>query len=260
MKLENISLALRPRGAYEATDLGIRLVQRNAGAVYRAWLVFAVPLMFLTALLGMINPWLPAILLWWLKPVYDRVVLHVLSRAVFGEQVSLPDMAAGWRQWLGNGLFGALTWRRFELARAFTLPLFTLEGLKGKRRRQRSKVLQKSTRAQAVLAQVAYLHIEYALYFSLIMLLVMMLPAYTSVPIWSWMAFEDTPAGWTFISSTLYVLVISAVEPAYVGAGFALYLNRRVELEAWDIELTLRRSLDSEHGKSHDLAGSGAAA
>ncbi len=260
MRHEDISLELRPRGAYEATDLGVRLVQRNAGAVYRAWLVFAVPLMFLMALLGIINPWLPAVLLWWFKPVYDRVVLHVLSRAVFGERVTLPDMAAGWRQWLGNGLLGALTWRRFELARAFTLPVFTLEGLKGKRRRQRNKVLQKNTRAQAVLAQLAYLHIEYALHFSAIVLLTMMMPVYTSVPIWSWMAFEDMPAGWTFVASSLYVLVLSAVEPAYVGAGFALYLNRRVELEAWDIELTLRRALDGEGGATLDVPAGRAAA
>ena len=31
------------------------------------------------------RPWLAIALVWWLKPVYDRVVLHVLSRAVFGE-------------------------------------------------------------------------------------------------------------------------------------------------------------------------------
>jgi hypothetical protein len=32
------------------------------------------------------------------------------------------------------------------------------------------------------------------------------------------------------------------VEPFYVGAGFTMYLNRRVELEAWDIEQEFRRA------------------
>ena len=32
------------------------------------------------------------------------------------------------------------------------------------------------------------------------------------------------------------------LEPFYVGAGFAMYLNRRVELEAWDVEQELRRA------------------
>jgi hypothetical protein len=31
------------------------------------------------------------------------------------------------------------------------------------------------------------------------------------------------------------------VEPLYVASGFALYLNRRTQLEAWDIDLTFRR-------------------
>ncbi len=34
------------------------------------------------------------------------------------------------------------------------------------------------------------------------------------------------------------------VEPFYVAAGFAMYLNRRVELEAWDVEQELRHAFD----------------
>jgi len=34
---------------------------------------------------------------------------------------------------------------------------------------------------------------------------------------------------------------MAIVEPFFVGAGFALYLNRRTQLEAWDIELAFRR-------------------
>jgi hypothetical protein len=38
-----------------------------------------------------------------------------------------------------------------------------------------------------------------------------------------------------------YAAVVGLLEPFYVGAGFAMYLNRRVELEAWDIEQEFRR-------------------
>jgi hypothetical protein len=34
---------------------------------------------------------------------------------------------------------------------------------------------------------------------------------------------------------------MTLMEPFFVGGGFALYLNRRVELEGWDIELAFRR-------------------
>jgi hypothetical protein len=39
-----------------------------------------------------------------------------------------------------------------------------------------------------------------------------------------------------------YALVVLLLEPFYVAAGFAMYLNRRAQLEAWDIEQELRRA------------------
>jgi hypothetical protein len=48
-----------------------------------------------------------------------------------------------------------------------------------------------------------------------------------------------------FLSVMLDIAYASAVmflEPFYVGAGFAMYLNRRAELEAWDIEQEFRRA------------------
>jgi len=39
-----------------------------------------------------------------------------------------------------------------------------------------------------------------------------------------------------------YPVAALFLEPFYVGAGFAMYLNRRVELEAWDVEQELRRA------------------
>ena len=39
-----------------------------------------------------------------------------------------------------------------------------------------------------------------------------------------------------------YAAVIGFVEPFYVAAGFAMYLNRRAALEAWDIEQEFRRA------------------
>jgi hypothetical protein len=39
-----------------------------------------------------------------------------------------------------------------------------------------------------------------------------------------------------------YVVAVLFLEPFYVAAGFAMYLNRRAELEAWDIEQEFRRA------------------
>jgi hypothetical protein len=39
-----------------------------------------------------------------------------------------------------------------------------------------------------------------------------------------------------------YFVVVLFLEPFYVAAGFAMYLNRRTQLEAWDIEQEFRRA------------------
>jgi hypothetical protein len=44
------------------------------------------------------------------------------------------------------------------------------------------------------------------------------------------------------VASIAYAVAVAFLEPFYVAAGFGLYLNRRVELEAWDIEQEFRRA------------------
>ena len=43
-------------------------------------------------------------------------------------------------------------------------------------------------------------------------------------------------------TSLAYAACVGFLEPFYVAAGFALYLNRRVDLEAWDVEQEFRRA------------------
>ena len=48
-----------------------------------------------------------------------------------------------------------------------------------------------------------------------------------------------------WLSSLAYLLAVLFLEPFYVAAGFGMYLNRRAELEAWDIEQEFRRAFAS---------------
>ena len=49
----------------------------------------------------------------------------------------------------------------------------------------------------------------------------------------------------SLMSAVIYALVVLFLEPFYVAAGFGMYLNRRAELEAWDIEQEFRRAFAS---------------
>jgi hypothetical protein len=48
-----------------------------------------------------------------------------------------------------------------------------------------------------------------------------------------------------WLASVAYLLAVLMVEPFYTAAGFGMYLNRRAELEAWDIEQEFRRAFAS---------------
>ena len=49
----------------------------------------------------------------------------------------------------------------------------------------------------------------------------------------------------SLLSTLAYATVVFVLEPFYVAAGFAMYLNRRVELEAWDVEQEFRRAFSA---------------
>jgi hypothetical protein len=56
-----------------------------------------------------------------------------------------------------------------------------------------------------------------------------------------WQVYRDgESAAAEGVLALLYAAVVLALEPFYVASGFAMYLNRRVELEAWDIEQEFR--------------------
>ena len=55
--------------------------------------------------------WVALLAIWWMKPAYDRVVLHVLSRAVFGELPTTRAVFGAAKEWLRTGLLTALLLR-----------------------------------------------------------------------------------------------------------------------------------------------------
>jgi len=223
-------------------DLGLAMLQRWWRPVYFPHLITAGLIAVLATGLAsaLEKPWLALALVWWLKPLYDRVVLHVLSRAVFGEVLAPRAVLRGAREWLGTGLFGALTFGRFDTARSFNLPVRQLEGQRGGAGRSRKRLLGRRVSGYAVWLTVVCLHFEAVLYWSLQRIAQLFLPA-TALDGREF--FEALSSGDVLSYGDLlaYAAAVCVLEPFYVAAGFALYLNRRTALEGWDIEVALRQ-------------------
>jgi hypothetical protein len=243
----DIAITLRRRSPWEAMDLGFTMLRRWWRPVYGAHALVFLPLIGAVVFAGWIfnKLWLAMLIVWWLEPLYDRVALHVLSRAVFGEVVDVRGVLRHAGQWLGTGLFWALTFDRFDLARSFNLPVRQLEGQRGRERRARKSVLGRRTRSYAVWLTVVWVHFEAVLMWSAAAASGLMLPAQAERA----RGDEDSFFGGlmemlqraSLEDALVYAAVIFLLEPFFVAAGFALYLNRRTLLEGWDIEVALRR-------------------
>lgn len=244
MRVEGLAIALRPRSQGEACDLGAALVRAHAASIWRCFtpLLLAVTLLALCAVDT--YGWAPMIILFWLKPWLDRSLLFVLSRAVFGESTRWADLWRARRLVLGGQWWRTLLWRRFSPWRAYTQPIDQLEALRGSTRRKRARLLLNDNRGAASALQTAFTHAEAVLTYGLVSLLWWFAPENRSGDIWDWF-FHPTAhaAGQLGMDITLtlaYAAVVLFLEPFYVAAGFAMYLNRRVALEAWDIEQEFR--------------------
>ncbi len=239
MPLETATVALRPRNPWEATDLGVAMARRWAGPVYGAWFMVALPLFVLLHLLCWGHWWLIPWLLWWLKPVLDRAPLHLLSDALLGDPPERRPLRRALPRLLFRQSIAALTWRRLDPARSFTLPVAQLEGLSGKTRRQRLRDLGQPGRGPAVWLTIVCANLEIALDFALLALVWLLIPDFVALEFSD--LIDDSSAWGQLWLNAIGFCGMSLVEPCYVAAGFALYLNRRTWLEAWDLEPGLRR-------------------
>jgi hypothetical protein len=240
VELDRLSVAVRPRRDWEAMDLGFRLARACAWPLFAATLAVLVPVTLLVALALHRAPEFAVLALWWLKPLIDRAPLHVLSRAVFGEVPTVRETlralpAAAW-----NGLLASLTWRRIHSRRSFVLPVWQLEGQRGAAWRSRVAVLSRRAGGGATWLTVACLHMELALNIGFYGLLWLLLPQALELDLRGFVT-GSSPEWFDFVELAFYAAAIAIVEPFYVAAGFALYLNRRTLLEGWDLELAFRR-------------------
>jgi len=239
MKVDAIRLDLRPRAMFEAADLGVRMVSAHWRSVWASCApVYAFVLLLAGACLAFGAGW-SALALIWLKPWFDRSILFVLSRAAFGEETRFVDLWRARRAVFWRGLVGALTMRRLSPWRSYVQPVLQLEGLRGKARRHRVALILGSHRSAALAMQSAFAMIESALTLGAATLVGWFVP--TDDRMQSLFTLAKSDSIWMTATILLsFAAAVLVLEPFFVGAGFAMYLNRRVELEAWDIEQEFR--------------------
>ncbi len=245
MRIDDLTVALRARNPWESFDLGLVLARHTGANLFLAFIIPYAGFALLVNLLLWGHPTIAMLLVWWLKPLFDRIALHVLSQSVFGATPRWRATLAGLKQIPRTGLLHALTLGRFDFARSFHLAVAQLEGQTGRDRRERLAVLDKKARGHAVWLTIVIIHFVYVLMFGLDGLLKMVSPEgmQLSLRLGDYFNFGETEPSLLsqYLFNGAYLLAECVLEPLYVAAGFSLYLNRRTALEGWDLEVAFKR-------------------
>jgi hypothetical protein len=251
VRLDRIELALRRRSPWEAIDLGLVMLRRWRGPLYCVWLTTVLPVA--VGILALLWQWplVGMLVVWWMKPVADRVLLKFFAEATFGAP---PTPREVWRSLpallLRSGLFVRLTLRRFSPYRSFELPMLQLEGQRGKALRLRRRTLSRKVAGHATYLMQVCVCVVAIFEIGQVQLVALLTPGDALSEFSLYGMFQgETGLFERHCFNAVWLIAESIVEPFYVAGGFSLYLNRRSELEGWDIEMTFRHMAESHAGK-----------
>ena len=250
-------VALRIRSGLEAVDLGFAMARRWWRPLAVSWAVLVLPIgVGIIALLRDQPAW-SLTLLWWLRPAFARVPLHVLSQALFGRSAGAADTVRALPQLLRSGIATSLFAHRFLPSRTFFQPVLQLEGLRGRARSARCEVLGRQDSGAAAALSVVVAHLNGALLAGVLLLVALATP--TEVD-WNVFTLVAGDAAIPSFAPALYLAGISVFEPLLVAGGFGLYVSRRVFLEGWEIEIAFRKFAADRAGRRRFAAAAAALA
>lgn len=239
MDLGKITARVRPRNPHEAADLGIVMARQWFRPLLLLGVLPSFPLMLLLFILFYDQPWWAALILWWLKPLWETLQLQFIAEALFNPQMHWRTVMQQARQHLFRDFFAKLLVQRWSLSRSFNMPVGELERLKGSARSRRLSTLHRDASSTSVWLTLLGNTIEGLLVLGLFGIVWMLVPMKLEVD-FAISDILDSPFLFPTLAWGAYV-AMALVSPFYVCSGFMLYINRRTWLEAWDIELTFRQ-------------------
>lgn len=249
MDLSRIDIKLQKRSNAEAAQLGFVLARRYFSTLAIASALPMLPFYLLgCALIFLDYPVLASVLLWWMKPFYDRVILFNLSRLIFSEKRDFWQILASMRAAAKNGLWLNLTFFRFSPTRGVSLCLQVLEGLKGKDYSKRRNYILMTVGGGAAAIWLGLVLFEFFLSMNFVAIIDF---NDERVSIWNYIfdyQRQEANAFLEWILFSCYAVALWLVEIFYVTSTFMLYINRRIELEGWDIEIAFKKIAEKYAG------------
>jgi hypothetical protein len=246
MQIDQLVISTQVRNSWKSFDLGIRMAMTWWRPLYGFLFVVTLPIFVLC---NFIHLEYGIFILWWLKPLFERGLLFIFSRQVFGQNITATDALKAWPNQLKLNWFQSISWRRFSTTRGFDLAVTQLEHLTGNKRSSRLSVLHQTSDDNSTWWMIICVHWELFILMGLFVLMDMLVPSGIDFNFFEVLSSESMAVA--FITNLFTYLSILLIAPIYIGGSFAAYLNRRIILEGWDIELSFKKL---NQNNSHNLA------
>lgn len=235
--------SLRERTIWECSDLAVLMLQQWKLALLLSFgLAFAVSAGLVIGFLLPLFPWLPALLLWWLKPLWERIILSQAGVLFFK-----PDASGRER---GRSALRIFSWRflldltvfRFSWMRTYLLPVDFFEHPEKSQRKQRRNWLRRELSGSLFGLSALFLLIEGLIGLSVWSGFLTFLGSFMAG-----VADDNSLMANSLVISLSYCIALLVTEPLYVLTTFAIYINRRTLHEGWDLRLAFQKLASKAH-------------
>ncbi len=238
MELNKLAFVAQPRSPWQVFDLTQLVVKQNFFSLVKIYLATMLPIALVSLLCFSIST--TSLLVWWCKPLFERPLLTYLSKQCFHQPCTTWQALKSLKQLGIVNIIKMLTLYRFSPNRAYLSPVEQLEKQAGIAAISRKNLLKTRIKHKQTLWMLLCVHLE------MLLTLVLLLIAFNFVPAgisFDSQFFQNALSNHTaeLIYLISYLISITIIAPYFVTGGFLMYLNARIQLEAWDIELTFKR-------------------
>ncbi|MCL2266686.1 MAG: hypothetical protein FWC17_02825, partial [Treponema sp.] len=169
---------------------------------------------------------------------FDRIILHIISVRFFDKDAGLKTALQGIGKSLCRGLTGDLLWRRLSPVRSAVMPVRVLErNLKtGREIALRKTSLKKGGTDYGILLTLWAISVEAALLAGEIIFFISIAQLFAP----GFLNSINNPLDLEIFFYAAWCLNFILVETIYVCMGFSLYINGRIQIEGWDLEIKFR--------------------
>jgi hypothetical protein len=237
MELNRLAFHPRSRSAYEVFDLTLLFTRAHLGKLMLLYVCMVAPVFLLSHI---VFDWAYVLFfVWWLKPVYERPLLDYLSRVAFNQSATISSSLAVLKRLAWGELLLYLTIYRLSPNRAFLAPVDQLEQLTGARKSKRKQVLSAAVNSKQTTWMLFCVHLELILALGISMVVLALVPD-SLAEIDEFTNLSTGNEYYLLAYNVFYLISITLVAPFFVCGSFLGYLHRRIDLEAWDIELAFK--------------------